>query len=100
MENQKDFRADFPGNCNGYMRKDNAPDSSGNLCGTCLFEEFCVYLEIVQLSDAMKGCLPLSKKSTPAGKLVREFLGRAKYLLVELSGSVKVLNEKTSEQVD
>ena len=100
MENRKDFRASFPGNCNGYKRKGDAPDSVGDICGTCLFEEFCVYLEIVQLSDAMNGCVPLSKKSTPAGKLVREFLGRAKYLLVELSGSVKVLNEKTSEQVD
>ena len=100
MENRKDFRASFPGNCNGYKRKGDAPDSVGDICGTCSLEESCVHLEMVQLVNAIEGCLPLSGKLTPAGEIARDFLTRSRRLLLDLSKWVTDCKKETSKKAN
>jgi len=100
MENQKLSRANFPGNCNGYKMRADPNDTSGNLCGTCLREASCVHLEMVQLANAIEGCLPLSGKLTPAGEIARDFLTRSRRLLLDLIEWVTECKKETSKKAN
>ena len=91
-----DFAADLAIQCDDYTRNGKAPDAGRDTCRTCLFEGSCVYVEIMQLVNAVRGCVPLYMKPTPTGKIVLDFLRKCEDRLFQL---ISECNEKTSKKV-